>query len=96
MSRVPPVPRLPYFLLGGLTLISFGGPFAMLVIVRGGPSARWPPDRLVEWVVIGLVCTLAVTLFWACVTLGWWYPAARRGRPRAVRDPASPSRSTSS
>ena len=25
MSRVPTVPRLPYLLLGGLTLVSFGG-----------------------------------------------------------------------
>ena len=95
MSRIPPVPRLPYLLLGGLTLVSFGGPFAMLVIVRGGPSAGWPPDRAVEWVVIGLVFTLAAALFLACVSLGWWYPGLRRGRKPAAPEPGSPSRSAS-
>jgi hypothetical protein len=85
MSRIPPVPRLPYVLLGGLTLVSFGGPFAMLVVVRGGPGVGWPPDRAVEWVVIGLVFTSAVALFLACVSLGWWYPGLRRSRERARR-----------
>jgi hypothetical protein len=94
MSRRPPVPRLPYLLLGGLTLVSFGGPFAMLVAVRGGSSARWPPDRSVEWVVIGLVCTLALALFCACVSLSWWYPQPRSTRKPTPRDPGSPSRST--
>jgi hypothetical protein len=96
MSRVPPVPRMPYLLLGGLTLVSFGGPFAMLVIVRGGPSARWPPDRAVEWVVIGLVFTLAAALFSACVSLGWWYPGLRPSQKAAAHDPGSPSRPASS
>ena len=85
MSRIPPVPRLPYLLLGGLTLVCFGGPVAMLVIVRGGPGARWPPDRAIEWVVIGLVFTLAIALFLACVSLGWWYPHLCRSKDRARR-----------
>ena len=62
MSRVPPLPRFPYYLLGGLTLVSFGGPFVMLVVVRGGPRGDWPPDRAVEWIVIGLVFGLAIAL----------------------------------
>jgi hypothetical protein len=93
MKRVPPVPRLPYLLLGGLTLVSFGGPFAMLVIVRGGPSPRWPPDRSIEWVVISLVCTLALALFGACVSIGWWYRQPRPTRKSTTRDPGSPNRS---
>ena len=28
MSRMPRLPRLPYVLLGAMTLVSFGGPFA--------------------------------------------------------------------
>ncbi len=48
--RQTPLPRLPYVLLGAMTLVSFGGPFVILVVVRGGPSARWPPDRPVEWI----------------------------------------------
>jgi hypothetical protein len=78
MSRIPPLPRLPYFLLGALTLVSFGGPFAMFVAIRGGPSADWPPDRAVEWIVIGVVTGLAIALFSACVTIGSWYPWAKR------------------
>ena len=77
MSRMPPVPWFPYVLLGALTLVSFGGPFLILVVVRGGPRPDWPPDRVVEWVVIALVFGLAVTLFLACVTIGLWYPRAR-------------------
>jgi uncharacterized membrane protein YedE/YeeE len=78
MSRIPPLPRLPYFLLGALTLVTFGGPLAMLLVVRGGPSPDWPPDRLVEWIVIGEVIGLAIVLFSACVTIGWWYPWAKK------------------
>jgi hypothetical protein len=52
MSPKQPLPGLPYFLLGGLTCASFGGPFVILVVVSGGGSARWPPDRPVEWAAI--------------------------------------------
>ncbi len=47
------LPALPYVLLGAMTLVSFGGPFAMLVVIRGGSSADWPPDRAIEWITIG-------------------------------------------
>ena len=73
MSAKQPLPRLPYFLLGGLTCASFGGPFVILMVVRGGSSARWPPDRPVEWAAIALVFGLVVALFLACVSIGWWY-----------------------
>jgi hypothetical protein len=79
MSRVPPLPWLPNALLGLLTLACFGGPFALL-IVRGGPSGDWPPDRAIEWIVIGLVFTLTAALFITCVTVGWWYPWPGRGK----------------
>jgi len=72
------LPTLPYVLLGAMTLISFGGPFVILLIVRGGASANWPPDRPVEWITIGLVVWLAIALFLACASIGWWYPSSRR------------------
>ena len=39
-------------LLLAMTLVSFGGPFVILVVLRGGTSAEWPPDRPVEWVAV--------------------------------------------
>jgi len=75
MNPNPRLPALPYVLLGAMTLVSFGGPFAMLVIIRGGPSAEWPPDRAIEWITIGLVFGLVITLFCACVSIGVWYSA---------------------
>ncbi len=59
-------------MLGGLTLVSFGGPFVILGVVKGGESERWPPDRPVEWIVLGAVIALHLTLFFTCLTVGWW------------------------
>lgn len=89
MSSNQRLPALPYVLLGAMTLISFGGPFVILLVVRGGASANWPPDRPVEWITIALVVWLAIALFLACVSIGWWYPAARYGgRTKNGRAPA--------
>jgi hypothetical protein len=90
MSRMPPLPRLPFALLGGLTLACFGGPFALLVI-RGGPSGDWPPDRAVEWIVIAMVLALVLGLFVACVTVGWWYPWPHRGKGTARPSNSGPA-----
>jgi hypothetical protein len=79
MRRIPPLPWLPNALLGLLTLACFGGPFALLII-RGGPSGDWPPDRIVEWVVLALVFTSTAVLFVACVTVMWWYPWPGQGK----------------
>jgi uncharacterized membrane protein YedE/YeeE len=73
MRRFPPLPHLPNVLLGLLTLVCFGGPLTMLLVVRGGSSSEWPPDRAIEWIVAGLVCLAAAALFLACITIGWWY-----------------------
>jgi hypothetical protein len=85
MRRIPALPWLPNTLLGLLTLVCFGGPLAIFLVVRGGSSSQWPPDRTIEWVVAGLVCTAASALFLACITIGWWYPWPGR----APRLPAS-------
>jgi len=56
-----------------MTVASFGGPFVILGVVWGGESSRWPPDRPVEWITIGLVFGLTIALFFTCVTIGWWH-----------------------
>jgi hypothetical protein len=67
------LPALPYVLLGAMTLVSFGGPIVMLVVVRGGSSADWPPDRTIEWLTIGAIFGLFITIFIACVSISLWY-----------------------
>jgi hypothetical protein len=74
MTRMPPLARFPLFLLGALSLVSFGGPLAMLLVIRGGPRPDLPPDRAVEWIVVTMVSGLFLVLFVACVSILWWYP----------------------
>jgi hypothetical protein len=83
MSRIPPLPRLPNVLLGLLSVICFGGPLPVWLVLGGGTSGVWPPDRPIEWLVVGVVITAAAALFVACITVGWWYPWPGRGRGRA-------------
>lgn len=85
MSGIPPLPRLPYLVLGLLTLDCFVGPLALGLILRGGASGAWPPDRPIEWIVAGLVTASAAALFLACLTVRWWYPWASRGEREAGR-----------
>ena len=73
MSSQQPLPRLPYVLLGAMTLVSFVGPFVILGALWGGASSKWPPDRPVEWVAVIGVFGMAIALFLACVSMGWWY-----------------------
>jgi hypothetical protein len=85
MNPNPRPPTLPYVLLGAMTLVSFGGPFAMLVVLQGGPSAQWPPDRAIEWITIGLVVGLMITLFCACISIRVWYSAGADATHAAPR-----------
>jgi hypothetical protein len=66
------VPRLPYVLLILMTIASFGGPVGIGVVLRGGASPNWPPDRTVEWVAFAGVTGLVVALMIACLSIGWW------------------------
>jgi hypothetical protein len=76
--------NLPYALFAALSLVCFGGPFVVLVVVQGGPSPRWPPDRPLEWITIALVIGLFVAFFLACVTLSWWHvPSQSQERRRS-------------
>jgi hypothetical protein len=76
MSRNQRLPRLPYVLLGAMTLVSFVGPFVVVVALSGGASAKWPPDRPVEWIVVSLVFGLVIALFFACISIGRWHRSA--------------------
>jgi hypothetical protein len=69
---------LPYIVLSALSLVTFGGPLLIFVIVRRGQRANWPPEGALEWITIILVLGLFVALFFACVTNGWWSPPPRR------------------
>jgi Na+-driven multidrug efflux pump len=86
MSTPQRLPRLPYVLLGAMTVVSFVGPFVLLGALYGGKSSKWPPDRPIEWVVAIVVFGLAITLFVACVSLGWWYRRAFQAKERDTGD----------
>ena len=68
-----PRPRPPYILLIALSVLSFGGPFVMVGVIRGGQSAGWPPDRPIEWLTMAVVLVLFLALFVACVSIRVWY-----------------------
>jgi hypothetical protein len=73
MNRNSRFPALPFVLLGAMTLVSFGGPIAILVVIQGGPSENWPPDRAIEWITTGVIFGLMIALFIACVSTSAWY-----------------------
>ncbi len=63
------LPRWPLVLLGVMTLLSFGGPVVIGLILRGGGSATWPPDRPIEWAVLFVISGLVAALMLACCGL---------------------------
>jgi uncharacterized membrane protein YedE/YeeE len=73
----PAPPKLPLIMLGLLTLATIGGPLLILAAILGGPSAKWPPDRAIEWVVLVGVIATVVVLMTACVTCGVWAKPAK-------------------
>jgi hypothetical protein len=78
MSASRPLSRLPYVLLAAMSFVSFAGPFVVLATIRGGRDPGWPPDRPVEWGMIGAVLALEVILFFACISAVWWNSPARK------------------
>ncbi len=62
--------RLAYALLGLMTLASFGGPFLIGMILRGGANPEWPPDRPVEWVAFAGIAGLVVIILVALSVIG--------------------------
>ena len=96
MSRIiPPAPGLPYVLLGLLTLVSLRRAVRHLAgrpRRRAAPTGR--PTGPSSGSSIASVFGLAVALFVACVTIGWWYRPARPDTDG--RRPADPGRSQTS
>jgi hypothetical protein len=65
----PKLSKLPFVLLGLMTLFSFGGPLAIGYVLAGGSSPRWPPDRAVEWATFIGVSAMVVILMATCLAL---------------------------
>ena len=66
------VRRLPYVLLGLMTVLTFGGPFLIWAVLRGGRRPDWPPDRPIEWWTFGGITGAVAALMVACLTVGLW------------------------
>ncbi|MEW4570489.1 hypothetical protein AB1L88_21705 [Tautonia sp. JC769] len=61
-------PRLrPMLLFILLTMMTFGGPMAIVLVGRGGDRPGWPPDRPVEWWTFGIVTIGFLLLMGSCI-----------------------------
>jgi hypothetical protein len=63
------VSRLAFVLLGLMTLATFGGPVVFGLVLRGGQSPDWPPDRPIEWITLGAITALVVGLMAGAISL---------------------------
>ena len=82
MSHRPRPSVVPFLLLGLMTVLAFGGPFAIVLAIRGGRRPDWPPDRPLEWWTFGIVTGLFVILMTACLAIGLTqWRRAMAGRP---------------
>jgi hypothetical protein len=61
--------RFAFLLFGLMTLVTFGGPVAFGLVLRGGASPDWPPDRPIEWITLGLITLLVVGLMASAISL---------------------------
>lgn len=82
MSHKPvPISKLPFVLLGLMTVLTVAGPVMISQSIKGGAKPGWPPDRPVEWWTFGLVTGAVVLLMAACLTIGlinWRKTLAKR------------------
>jgi hypothetical protein len=60
---------LSLVLLGLMTVAILGGPLGFGAVLRGGRSPSWPPDRAVEWVMLGATSALVVILMVATIAV---------------------------
>lgn len=61
--------RLPFILLGLMTLAAFGGPVVFGLVLRGGARPDWPPDRPVEWWTLAGVTAAVLVMMAASAAL---------------------------
>lgn len=85
MSRIPPTaPRGPFVLLGLMTATTVLGPFLIGLVLRGGASPAWPPDRPIEWGVLFGTSGMVALLMLSCISLLWINRPLAPPRPGAV------------
>ena len=80
------LPRLPFVLLGAMTLSVLAGPLAIGYTLRGGARPAWPPDRSIEWATVLGISGLVLGLMLACLSLSL---AHRKAIPSPRPEPAS-------
>jgi hypothetical protein len=88
------LPRTPFVLLGLMTVLTVGGPIAILQSIKGGTSPRWPPDRAVEWWTFGLITAGVVVLMAACLGIGllnWRKTLAKQRKAVAAMPSQAPT-----
>jgi hypothetical protein len=70
-APVPPALSWTAFvLLGLLTVATLGGPLAIFLTLKGGARPEWPPDRALEWWMLGGTIGTYLVLLAACLLVG--------------------------
>ncbi len=70
------------------TVIMIGGPFGIGAILKGGESSDWPPDRAIEWIVVGSICGVFAVILLLILTLGMKAKAEIQANPKSTIPPA--------
>jgi hypothetical protein len=83
----PPI-RRAMALLAVMTIAAFGGPVGIGVVLRGGNSPKWPPDRPVEWAALFGVSGLVLALMLAAIAVSVANQRALARRRAAAKPPA--------
>jgi len=74
MNPTPSPSRLVYGLLAVMTIFTFGGPFVLMLVIRGGEDSKWPPDRPIEWFALISIVSIVCLLVAAGLSIRWWLP----------------------
>lgn len=69
------------------TVLMLGGPFGIGAILKGGESPDWPPDRPVEWLVVGSICGVFSIILILILTLGLKARSEIKAMPRVQIPP---------
>jgi hypothetical protein len=66
--------RIALLLLGLMSLTTFVAAPALFLVLRGGQSPQWPPDRPIEWGWFYAVSGGGAILFLASLIAAWRIP----------------------